>query len=322
MHGHGQERSATEAGHGHGHGLRSTPRRALTIALGLTISFMGVEVVVGLWSGSLALLADAGHMLGDSGALALALIMAVVAARPRDVKRTFGYQRAEVIGALINAVALVVAAIWIVREAIERLQDPPAVEGVGVLMAATAGLVINLLSAWVLSSSGKQSINVRSAMIHVLGDALGSVAAIVAGVLLVTLGWRLADPIASMAISVLLIYGATQLLRETMHVLMEGTPRGIDIEQVEKTILGTAGVQSVHDLHVWALTPDEPMLSCHVVIAPDTHGTDVARFVGERLAQHHGIDHVTVQPEPLPPESVLVPLRVGRGRKPDAEQAG
>ncbi|MFW6066748.1 MAG: cation diffusion facilitator family transporter [Myxococcota bacterium] len=315
MHGHGHgEHLATPIGDGraHGRGVRATPRRALATALALTSLFMVVEVVVGLWSGSLALLADAGHMLGDSGALALALVMAAIASRPRDVKRTYGYRRAEVLGALANAVALAVAAIWIVREAIERIQAPPEVQGMGVLGTATAGLVVNLTSAWVLARSSRESINVRSAMFHVLGDALGSVAAMVAGVLLVTVGWRLADPVASLCISLLLFYGASQLLRETMHVLMEGAPRGMDIAQVEQTILQTAGVQSVHDLHVWALTPDEPMLTCHVVLAVDAHGTDVARFVGERLAEHHGIHHVTVQPEAAPPESVLVPLRRSR----------
>lgn len=304
-------------GHGHAHGHRhghrrgddgSSPRRALATALALTLGFSGAEVVVGLWSGSLALLADAGHMLGDSGALIMSLVIAFIAARPRSKHKTYGYRRAEVLGALLNALALVGIVIWIVMEAVGRLESPPEVRGLGMLGTAALGLLVNITSAWILATRGGGGINVRGALLHVLGDALGSVAAIVAGLFVVIGGWTLADPIASLVIALLICYGAIRLLRETTHVLMEGTPQGLDVHELEATMLETPGVADVHDLHVWALTPGEPMLTAHVVIERGTHGTQVARLVGDRLRQNHGIDHVTIQPEA--PEGVLVELRV------------
>lgn len=299
-------------GHGHGHGGdgrdRSTPRRALAVALALTLGFSVAEVVVGLWSGSLALLADAGHMLGDSGALAMSLVIAFIATKPRSRHKTYGYRRAEVLGALLNALALVGIVLWVVIEAMGRLQDPPEVRGVGMLAAATLGLGVNIAAAWILATRGGGGINVRGALLHVMGDALGSVAAIVAGLFLVLGDWRLADPIASLMIALLICYGAVRLLRETTHVLMEGTPQGLDVHELEATILETPGVADVHDLHVWALTPGEPMLTAHVVIERGSHGTQVSKHVGQRLAEHHGVDHVTIQPEA--PEGVLVELRL------------
>lgn len=296
------------AGHGHAHSHPSSPRRALGAALTLTALFSVVEVVVGLWSGSLALLADAGHMIGDSAALTLSLVVSVIASRPRSRSKTYGYRRAEVLGALINAVGLLVVAFFIVREAVERVQHPPAVRGLGMLGTAIGGLAVNLLAAWILARRGGAGINVRGALMHVLGDALGSVAAIVAGVLLVVAGWRIADPIASIVISVLILYGALRLLRETTHVLMEGTPAGLDCAALEATILATPGVSALHDLHVWALTPGEPMLTAHVVIDAGAHGTVVAQKVGDRVREAHGIEHVTIQPEPPPAELVVLRL--------------
>lgn len=301
-------------GHGHGHGKRAgaghrpTPKRALAVALVLTVAFSVAEIVVGLWSGSLALLADAGHMIGDSGALAMSLAIAIVAARPRSHRKTFGYRRAEVLGALLNALALMAIVVWILLEAVARVEHPPDVKGAGMLLTAALGLGVNLVAAWVLMTWGGGGINVRGAFLHVLGDALGSVAAIVAGVFVVSFGWTLADPIASMVIAVLILIGAARLLRETTHVLMEGTPEGFEVHELEHTILGTPGVADVHDLHVWAITPGEPMLTAHVVIEEGTHGTQIAKHVGDRLRQQHGIDHVTIQPEP--PEHRLFSLRV------------
>jgi cobalt-zinc-cadmium efflux system protein len=325
--GHGH----SHAGHGHGHG-HSKPhvdrsrsihprerhshepakdtsgRRALTVALVLTGAFMFVEVVVGFWSGSLALLSDAGHMLNDTAALGLSLVVAFIAARPRTQKHTFGYRRAEVMGALINAAALGVAGILIVVEAIERLvEGSHHVEGFWLLLTAALGLCVNLIAAWILAARGGESINVRAALFHVLSDALGSVAAIIAGGLVIALGWTIADPIASLVIALLILYGAFRLLRDTTHVLMEGAPKGLDVEMLEKTIAATEGVSEVHDLHVWSLVPGEVLLSAHVVIKSGTHGTDVARLVGERLHAEHHIDHATIQPEA--PEPAPVPIR-------------
>lgn len=325
--GHGH----SHAGHGHGSGKRhehkaetrrsthprerhshepagdTTGRRALTISLVLTGTFMLVEVGIGFWSGSLSLLADAGHMLNDTAALGLSLVVAAIALRPRTTKHTFGYRRAEVMGALINAAALGVAGGLIVVEAIERLVGGTHhVEGFWLLVTAALGLCVNLISAWILATRGGGSINVRAALFHVLSDALGSVAAIVAGGLVLALGWTIADPIASLAIACLILYGAFRLLKDTTHVLMEGAPEGLDVALLEKTIAETEGVAEVHDLHVWSLVPGEVLLSAHVVIAQHTHGTDVARLVAERLAREHGIDHATIQPEAPEPEPISI----------------
>lgn len=301
-HGHGKRHA-----HGHGHARPATPRGALSLALGLTAGFMVVEIAVGFWSHSLALLADAGHMLNDAAALALSLVVTWIAARPRTAKLTYGYRRAEVMGAMVNAAALGVAGVLIVSEAIERLEAPREIRGIGMLLTAGLGLGVNLASAWVLASKGGGSINVRAALFHVLSDALGSVAAIVAGTLVLGWGWTMADPIASLVIAVFILWGAVRLLRDTTHVLMEGAPEGIDVQELEATIRATEGVADVHDLHVWSLVPGEVLLSAHVVLRAGAHGTDVARAVGVRLERLHGIAHATIQPEA--PEHGLVELR-------------
>jgi cobalt-zinc-cadmium efflux system protein len=306
---HGERRSRPSSErHDHRAPEDKSGRRALTAALALTASFMLVEVVVGFWTGSLALLADAGHMLNDAAALALSLVVAWIAMRPRTAKHTFGYRRAEVMGALMNAAALGVAGVLIVVEAAERLwAESGHVEGIPLLFTASLGLAINLVSAWILAARGGESINVRAALFHVLSDALGSIAAIVAGVLVLAFDLGYADPIASLAIACLILYGAFRLLRDTTHVLMEGAPEGIDVAALEKTIAETEGVAAVHDLHVWSLVPGEVLLSAHVVVKPGTHGTDVARLVGDRLASAHEIDHATIQPEA--PEQAPISIR-------------
>ncbi len=300
-----------EKGHGHGHGHDhhghgDAPARALGAALVLTASVMVVEVVVGFWSGSLALLADAGHMLNDAAALGLSLLVTWVAARPRTVRHTFGLRRAEVVGAFVNAVSLGVAGILVIHEAVQRFGAAPEIRGVGMLVAATLGLVANLASAWILSRHGGSSMNVRGALMHVLSDVLGSIAAIVAGGLVLGLGWRLADPIASLLIAVLILFGALRLLRDTAHVLMEGAPEGLDVAAIERTIQQTEGVLEVHDLHVWSIVPGEPLVTAHVVLRPGAHGTGVARLVGVQLEHAHGVHHATIQPES--PEAPLVSL--------------
>lgn len=261
---------------------------------------------MGVWTGSLALLADAGHMLTDSGALALSLVVARIGQRPRSRNMTYGYRRAEVLGALANAATMLGISLFILVEAFRRIQAPVRVEGDGLLYTAIFGLLLNLVAALILSRGHAHDLNVRSALLHVMGDALGSVAAILAGVC-VKLGYPLADPIASLLISVVLGLGSVRLMREAADVLMEATPSEVDVRALERTILETPGVSAVHDLHVWALTPGEPMLTAHVVLTPAAHGTDVAKRVGDRLSYLHGLNHVTIQPEPPAPE--LVPLR-------------
>lgn len=314
-HAHGHGHAHGDASHaGHGHGIKvadGEPRRALIIALGLTLSFFVVEVIVGIWSGSLALLADAGHMLGDSSALLVSLAVAQIAARPRTSSKTYGYRRAEVLGALVNAIALGIGGVYIVIEAVKRLADPPHVHAHGMLGAAVAGLFVNLLAAWILHRRGGSSVNVRAAMAHVLGDALGSVAAIGAGVALLFFEWRLADPIASILIAVLLAWGSIRLVREVTHLLMEGTPPGVKVEDLEREIRETPGVASLHDLHVWELTPGDPMLTAHVVLEHGSHGTEVVQRVATRLKSTFNIQHVTIQPEP-PEDHPPVVLRLSK----------
>jgi cobalt-zinc-cadmium efflux system protein len=303
-HGHGAKPKAAK--HHHHHHAHSGSTRALATALALTLSYSAVEAVMGLWTGSLALLADAGHMVTDSGALALSLIVARIGLRPRSRNMTYGYRRAEVLGALANAATMLGISLFILIEAFRRISAPMGIEGDGLLYTAALGLLLNLISAFILSRGHSHDLNVRSALLHVLGDALGSVAAITAGIC-VKLGYPVADPIASLLISVVLGFGSVRLMREAADVLMEATPSEVDVTALERTILETPGVSAVHDLHVWALTPGEPMLTAHVVLTPAAHGTDVAKRVGDRLSYLHGLNHVTIQPEPPAPE--LVPLR-------------
>lgn len=289
-HDHGQ--------HTHGHGSPAPgARKALAGALALTFGFMFVELAVGLWSGSLALLADAGHMFNDAAALTLSLVVTWLASGQRTRKHTYGYRRAEVVGATVNALALVGAGGFIAYEAVQRFATQPEIHGEGMLGTATLGLVVNLVVARILWSASSGSINVRAAMFHVMGDALGSVAAIVAGVLVWAFDWRLADPIASLIIAVLILIGATTLLRSALRVLMEGVPSGVDVSTLEATIVATDGVSAVHDLHVWALVPEVPILSAHVVLSNGSDACEVVRVVGDRLAEAHGITHTTIQPE-------------------------
>jgi cobalt-zinc-cadmium efflux system protein len=271
----------------------------------LTASFMVVEAGVGLFTGSLALLADAGHMLADAGALALALFAQRVAARPRTAHSTYGYRRAEVLAAFANGMLLAGVAVLIVKEAVERYFAPVPIRGVEMLATAAAGLVVNLVAAAILVRGQRDSINVRAAFLHVLTDALGSVAAIVAGVLVVTAGVLRADPVLSVVIAGLVAVSGFRVVKETIGILLEAAPPNLDVTQVERTILETPGVGAVHDLHVWRISERFDTLTAHVTLQRGAHGTDVARRVSERLLAEHGLDHVTIQPEAPPPDEVV-----------------
>ena len=296
-HGHDHHHDHDHDHHGHSHASKDTPTRRLAIALALTAGFMVVEIAAGLWTRSLALLSDAGHMLTDAGALVIALFAQRIATRQRTGQQTFGYRRAEVLAALANGVVLAVSAILIFVEGVRRLNAPAEVMGLPMFAVATVGLVMNLISAWVLAAGGGQNANVRAAAAHVMADAAGSVAAMLAGVLVWTLGWNIADPITSMLLSVAIVWGAWKLIRNATRVLMEGTPPGIDPLAVQKTISGTPGVGGVHDLHLWCISDGLPMASVHVVLCPGFHGVQVAEAVAKRVRDTHHIDHVTVQPE-------------------------
>jgi cobalt-zinc-cadmium efflux system protein len=300
--------------HEHGSHLRDISRRRLILALVLTALFMAVEVVAGLLSGSLALLSDAGHMVTDAGALGLALWAQALGERARTGRKTFGYRRAEILAAATNGVVLGVTALLVIIEAVRRIGSPPPVQGQTMLPVAVTGLIVNLIAAWVLSRGGTTNINVRAAAAHVLADALGSLAAIVAAILVLGPGWMIADPLLSIAISVLILSGAWRLLRQSVHVLMEGVPANVDVTQLERIVRETPGVVAVHDLHVWSIADDVPVVTVHVVLASGSHGVEVVRDVCQRLKQVLGEVHVTVQPEAqsredelLAPESLVRP---------------
>ena len=296
-----------ESGHEHAADLRDVSRKRLLLALLLTASFLVVEVVAGIVSGSLALLSDAGHMLTDAGALGLALWAQTLSSRPRSDRKTFGYRRAEILAAAANGIVLGITAIAVIVEAARRFAAPPHVEGRAMLVVAIIGLAVNLLGAWNLSRGGKQNLNLRAAAAHVLADAAGSVAAIVAAMLILAFGWTLADPITSIVISVLIIVGAWRLLKDATNVLMEGAPAGIDVTTLERVTRETPGVRDVHNLHVWSIVEDAPVITAHVLLEAGAHGVEVARDVGRRIEETVGRAHVTVQPEAVPPGAQLVP---------------
>lgn len=275
--------------------------RPLVIALGITTTFLVVEVIGAYFSNSLALLADAAHMLTDVGALALALFAISLARRKTRPERTFGYLRAEILAALINAVTLIVAAIYIFWEAWERLQEPPEVKSGTLLVVAVAGLCANIASAWVLSRGGghQDNLNTRGAFLHVLGDLFGSVATIVAALIIQFTGWFAADPILSAVIGLLVVYGAWSLLRESVDVLLESAPKGMEIADVRRAIEKTPGVQGVHDLHVWTVTSGFVALSAHVEMKSLANWESVLGALATMLREKFGIAHVTLQPEDL-----------------------
>jgi cobalt-zinc-cadmium efflux system protein len=301
------EHKHDETGHQHAADLRAVSRRRLLLALALTASFLVVEIVAGLLAGSLALLSDAGHMLTDAGALGLALWAQALGARPRSDRKTFGYRRAEILAAAANGIVLGITAIVVIVEAIRRFSAPPHVQGRPMLVVAVIGLAINLVAAWSLARGGANDLNLRAAAAHVLADAAGSVAAIVAAVLIIVFGWTLADPITSILISGLILVGAWRLLRDASNVLMEGAPAGIDVVALERLARDTPGVREIHDLHVWSIVGDAPVITAHVLLESDAHGVEVARDVGRRIEERVGRAHVTVQPEAASPGERLFP---------------
>jgi cobalt-zinc-cadmium efflux system protein len=283
--------------HSHDHELARlrADKRALSLALVLIAGFLVVEVVVGLLADSLAVLADAGHMLSDAASLALALFAAWLASRPPTPQRSFGYRRAEILAALANGVALVVVAVWIVVEAIRRLSDPPAVEGGWVLAVGAVGLAVNLAAAAVLHRASSHSINVRGALLHVLADLWGSVGVIVAGIVLLTTGWEQADPVAALLIGALIVASAWRLLRESVAILLEAAPAGMSADEVGRAMLGVPRVVEVHDLHVWTITSGFPALSAHVLVEPGADCHAIRRQIEGVLQERFALDHTTLQ---------------------------
>lgn len=281
--------------HHHGHGSF----RRLTWTLILVLGYMLAEVIGGILSHSLALLADAGHMLSDAAALGVSLFALWIARRPPDPRRTYGYYRAEILAALLHGVTLVVIAIFILREAWERLLEPATVRGGLMMGIAFGGLVVNLIGLAVLHGGRHDSLNMRGAWLHVLTDTLGSVQVIVAGVLIMAFGWTWADPAASILIALLVAWSSWSLLRESVDVLMESVPKHLDSAQVGEALLGIDGVEQVHDLHIWTLASGRDSLSAHVHME-GRPSDELLREIHEHLRRHFGLEHVTIQLETEP----------------------
>ena len=288
-----QHRHGDAHGHGHGHGTAS--RAALTTVLGLTVVLTAVEVAGGLLAGSLALLADAGHMLSDSFAIGLALVAVTLARRPSTPRRSFGFRRAEILAAFVNGLTLVVVSGWIVWEAIDRLGEPRKLLGGWMFVIAAVGLVVNAVAAVILARSGRDSLNVEAAFRHVLADLLGSVGVLLAALVVVTTGWTLVDPLVSLAIAVLIAASAWGVLRDSTAILMEQVPSRIDAEAVALAIVEVPGVSSVHDLHVWTITSGFDALSAHVLVGRGEDCHALRRDLERVLERTFGITHTTLQ---------------------------
>jgi len=287
-HGHGHR-------HGHAHDHRSASRRALLVVLGLTLAFTLVEVAGGIFTDSLALLADAGHMVSDAFSIGLALVAVTLAQRPASPRRSFGFQRAEIIAAFVNGIGLVLVSAWIVWEAIRRLDDPPEVLGGWMLVVALAGLAVNATAAAILMRSGRESLNVEAAFRHVIADLLGSAGVLVAAVVILLTGWYLVDPLVSIAIAILIVASAWGVLRDSTAILMEQTPSDIDADAVARVIIDVPGVTSVHDLHVWRITSGFDALSAHVLVGQGEDCHALRRDVERAIANRFGITHTTLQ---------------------------
>ena len=280
----------------HGHFIEARSQKALAFALALTLLFAVIEVVTGFMANSLALISDAGHMVTDAAALGLALLAQLIAKRPPSSRHSFGFVRAEALAAFVNCLAMLALVGWITWEAAHRLADPEPVQGGIVLVVAAIGGGINILVAWVLSR-GAQTINTRMALVNVLGDLLGSVAAVAAGAIIYFTGWVRIDPILSIFVALLILRSTWDILRESYHFLMEGVPHHIDYLQVGADVAEVDGVLSVHDLHVWDMSPGHPALIGHLEIRSLAEWPATLRAVKAMLLEKHGIDHVTLQPE-------------------------
>lgn len=284
-------------GHSHDRGY-SKNKKALLLAFLLTTSFMVAEVIGGFVTNSLALLSDAGHMLSDAVSLALSLLAFKLGEKAATTAKTYGYKRVEMLAALCNGVVLIVISIYIFIEAIRRFKEPVEIASNGMLIIAVLGLLINILSAWILMRGGdvKGNLNLRSAFLHVLGDLLGSVGAIIAALLIKFFGWNVADAIASILVSILVIISGWRVTRDTVHILMEGAPQHIDMDEVKNTLLTIAIVKEVHDLHIWSVTSDFQVLTCHLIIKGN-ETQSVLKEATDVLKEKFHVEHVTIQVE-------------------------
>ena len=285
------------AHHGHRHVHAHESGNRLIIVLVLTALYMFAEAFGGWWTGSLALFADAGHMLADVAALALALMAVWFSARPATSGKTFGYYRLEILAALINGVGLVLIALFIFYEAYLRWAAPPPVRSLAMTIVAAGGLIVNLICARLLNHDREIDLNVRGAWLHVISDALGSVGAMVAGLIITFSHWYAIDPLISVFISLLIVWSSWHLIREATNVLLEGTPAHINLAAVESAILETEGVAAVHDLHIWTITSGREALSAHVIHADAISQPVLLKELRTKLHDRFGVDHLTLQME-------------------------
>jgi len=278
----------------------------LKIALAATFVYMLAEAVGGWWTNSLALVADAGHMLTDVAALTMTLFAFWFASRPATDRKTYGFYRIEILAAFVNGIVLVLLSIWIIYEAVARWNSPESIEGVGMVAVAAGGLLVNVFSAYLLHSGAAADLNLRGAWLHIIGDLLGSAAAVIAGLLIVGFGWTWSDALGSVLISLIIIFGAWRLIVESVNVLLEGTPRRIDLAAVESSILDTDGVGGVHDLHVWTISSGIDALSAHISHHDSVPHSELLAAVRKKLHDRFGIDHLTIQMETMDLEAEAV----------------
>lgn len=282
--------------HDHHH-HHSTNQNALLAAFLLIVTFMVVEVIGGLWTNSLALLSDAGHMLGDAAALGLSFLAVRFGARQATPDRTFGYRRFEILAAFLNGLTLLIISLFILIEAYRRWNEPVEILSGGMLGIAILGLLVNLVAAWILMRGEQENLNVRSALLHVFGDLLGSVGAIVAALLILGFGWTWADPVASVIVAVLILMSGFRVTREAMHILMEGTPNQVDVLAMQRAIRDVDGVKEVHDLHVWSISSSEHVITCHVLIGDGVDDQKVLHEVSAQIQTFGTFARSTVQIE-------------------------
>ena len=282
----------------HDHGVSSDSKRRVWIALTLTSTFMVAEIVGGLLSGSLALLADAGHMFTDTLALALAAVAFRVSTKPPDARRSYGYARFQILAAFVNGITLVLIVGWILYEAVQRLMQPGPVLGGMMLAVAVAGLVVNIACFYVLHGGDQDNLNIRGAALHVLGDLLGSIGAIVAALVIMQTGWTPIDPLLSVLVALLILNSAWRLVKRSAHILLEGVPEGVDTSDIKARLIDAVpGALDVHHIHVWSLTPDQPMLTMHVKVDSPERSSEVVRQIKDILRRDFKIEHSTIEPE-------------------------
>ncbi|MDN7246231.1 cation diffusion facilitator family transporter [Planococcus shenhongbingii] len=289
-------------GHDHGHDhTHGANKKVLIISFAIITTYMVIEAIGGWLTNSLALLADAGHMLSDSISMGVAILAFTLGERVADYSKTYGYKRFEILTAVFNGVTLVLIAIYIFYEAYHRFANPPEVASTGMLIIAAIGLLVNVLVAWLLMRGGdtKENLNVRAAFLHVLGDLLGSVGAVAAALLIMFFNWGWADPLASVIVAVLILFSGWRVTKDAVHILMEGTPKNMDLDDIIDTMENVEGIESIHDLHVWCITSGQNALSCHAVVDGTLSvgaSQEILRNIEHELG-HKGIGHVTIQME-------------------------